>query len=42
MGRIAQVGNAVKKLKVGQQVGLGWNSQSCMTCEWCMSENHNL
>ena len=42
VGTIAQVGNAVKKLKVGQRVGLGWNSRSCMTCEWCMSGNHNL
>ncbi len=42
VGKIASVGDAVKKLQVGQPVGLGWNSRSCMTCEWCMSGNHNL
>jgi alcohol/geraniol dehydrogenase (NADP+) len=42
IGKIASVGDAVKKLQVGQRVGLGWNSRSCMTCEWCMSGNHNL
>lgn len=42
IGKIASVGSEVKKLKPGQRVGLGWNSRSCMTCEWCMSGNHNL
>lgn len=42
IGTIANLGNAVKKLQVGQRVGLGWYSRSCMTCEWCMSGNHNL
>jgi uncharacterized zinc-type alcohol dehydrogenase-like protein len=42
VGKIADVGSAVKKLQIGQRVGLGWYSRSCMTCEWCMSGNHNL
>ena len=42
IGKIASVGSEVKKLKPGQRVGLGWNSRSCMTCEWCMSGKHNL
>jgi uncharacterized zinc-type alcohol dehydrogenase-like protein len=42
IGTIAEVGNAVTTLKLGQRVGLGWNSSSCMHCEWCMSGNHNL
>lgn len=42
VGLVASVGSAVKKLQVGQRVGLGWNSRSCMVCEWCMSGNHNL
>jgi alcohol/geraniol dehydrogenase (NADP+) len=42
IGTIAEIGNAVTTLKVGQRVGLGWNSSSCMHCEWCMSGNHNL
>lgn len=42
VGTIAAAGNAVTRLQVGQRVGLGWYSRSCMTCEWCMSGNHNL
>ena len=42
VGTIASIGDAVKKLKVGQRVGLGWFSRSCMGCEWCMSGNQNL
>jgi len=42
VGTIAAVGSRVHKLQVGQRVGLGWYASSCMTCEWCMSGNHNL
>ncbi len=42
VGRVAAVGEAVKNLEVGQQVGLGWFSNSCMSCEWCLSGDHNL
>lgn len=42
IGRVGAIGAAVKSLKVGQQVGLGWFSSSCMMCEWCLSGNHNL
>jgi len=42
IGIIATIGNAVKKLQVGQRVGLGWYSRSCMTCEWCVSGDRNL
>ena len=42
VGTIASVGDAVTTLKVGQRVGLGWYSSSCMHCEWCMSGDHNL
>jgi alcohol/geraniol dehydrogenase (NADP+) len=42
VGKIAQVGNAVKKLQAGQRVGLGWYSRSCMTCEWGVSGDRNL
>src|SRR5271154_4511603 len=41
-GKIAQVGSAVKHLKPGDRVGLGWYSGSCMICPQCMSGNHNL
>jgi alcohol/geraniol dehydrogenase (NADP+) len=42
VGTISEVGEAVKTLQIGQRVGLGWFSRSCMVCEWCMSGSHNL
>ncbi|NET39459.1 MAG: NAD(P)-dependent alcohol dehydrogenase [Cyanothece sp. SIO1E1] len=42
VGTVGKLGSRVTTLKVGQQVGLGWYSRSCMHCEWCMSGHHNL
>jgi uncharacterized zinc-type alcohol dehydrogenase-like protein len=42
VGTVARTGGHVKHLKVGDTVGLGWFSGSCMTCDRCMSGNHNL
>ena len=42
VGKIAALGSQVKNLKVGQTVGVGWYSASCMTCRQCMSGDHNL
>ncbi len=42
VGEVAAVGNAVKNLKVGDKVGLGWFSASCMHCNQCMGGSHNL
>jgi uncharacterized zinc-type alcohol dehydrogenase-like protein len=42
IGIVEAAGENVKNLKIGQRVGLGWSSGSCMTCEWCVSGNHNL
>ena len=42
VGKIAKLGANVKHLKVGDTVGLGWFSGSCMTCDQCLSGNHNL
>lgn len=41
-GRVAAAGAGVKGLKIGQRVGLGWTSESCMACAQCLSGNHNL
>lgn len=41
-GTVAAVGDRVTHLKVGQRVGLGWFSRSCMSCRTCMSGDHNL
>lgn len=42
VGRITAVGASAKRLKVGQRVGVGWNSGSCMHCNPCMSGQHHL
>lgn len=40
VGDIVAVGEDVKGLEVGDKVGLGWNSGSCMHCDQCMSGYH--
>ncbi|CAB3752113.1 NADPH-dependent aldehyde reductase Ahr [Paraburkholderia solisilvae] len=42
IGTIAAVGANVTTLAVGQRVGLGWFSSSCMHCRQCMRGDHNL
>lgn len=42
VGQIARRGANVKHLKLGDTVGLGWFSGSCMICDQCLSGNHNL
>jgi uncharacterized zinc-type alcohol dehydrogenase-like protein len=42
VGEIVAVGNQVKNLKIGDFVGLGWYSGSCMFCHECMDGNHHL
>ncbi|MCA6060671.1 MULTISPECIES: NADPH-dependent aldehyde reductase Ahr [Thalassolituus] len=41
-GRISAVGAHVKKLQVGDRVGLGWHSGYCNECQTCMEGDHNL
>ncbi len=42
VGKIAKVGENVKKFSEGQIVGLGWHSSYCNECEQCKSGNQNL
>ena len=42
VGTVASVGERVSTLSVGQTVGLGWYSGSCMHCGQCMAGDHNL
>ncbi len=42
VGNVAAVGNDVRSLQVGQRVGLGWQSNSCGQCNWCLSGQENL
>jgi uncharacterized zinc-type alcohol dehydrogenase-like protein len=41
IGKVAEVGNMVTHLKVGQYVGLGWRARSCLVCDQCLSGYHN-
>jgi len=42
VGTVSAVGDRTTTVKIGQRVGLGWFSHSCLHCDWCMSGNHNL
>jgi uncharacterized zinc-type alcohol dehydrogenase-like protein len=42
IGTVAAVGSDVNMHKVGDRVGLGWQSNSCGECEWCMKGMENL
>ncbi|MGZ4972022.1 MAG: NADPH-dependent aldehyde reductase Ahr, partial [Limisphaerales bacterium] len=42
IGRIVAMGPNAKGLKVGQRIGVGWNSGSCMHCRQCMSGSQHL
>jgi alcohol/geraniol dehydrogenase (NADP+) len=42
IGTVTAVGSGVRELKVGQRAGLGWQSNSCGVCEWCMQGLENL
>lgn len=42
IGEVVETGPGVTHLKKGQNVGVGWFSGSCMTCEWCVGGKHNF
>lgn len=42
VGEVVRTGPAVKNIKVGDKVGLGWYSSSCMSCQQCMEGAHHL
>lgn len=42
IGKITHMGSQVKGLKVGQTVGLGWYTSSCLHCSPCLQGDHNL
>jgi uncharacterized zinc-type alcohol dehydrogenase-like protein len=42
VGRVVAMGEQVKGLRIGQRVGVGWNSGSCMHCHECMTGQNNL
>jgi uncharacterized zinc-type alcohol dehydrogenase-like protein len=42
VGTIVAAGDRVKRVKVGERVGLGWFSASCLHCPQCLAGDHNL
>jgi len=42
VGEVAALGEAVKSVNIGDKVGLGWFSSSCMHCNQCMDGSHHL
>jgi len=42
VGTVTALGAEVKSLTLGQRVGLGWQSNSCGICEWCVKGMENL
>ena len=42
VGTIAAVGSAVKNVKIGTRVGIGWHCGSCGHCEWCVKGLESL
>src|ERR1700722_3073666 len=42
VGTVTLTGSAVRDLKVGQRVGIGWQADSCGICEWCRQGDENL
>jgi uncharacterized zinc-type alcohol dehydrogenase-like protein len=42
VGKIVAKGKNVSHLKIGQRVGMGWFSGSCMHCHNCLSGDQNL
>jgi uncharacterized zinc-type alcohol dehydrogenase-like protein len=41
-GRVVAMGSKAKGVSIGQRVGLGWNSHSCMHCKQCLMGHQNL
>lgn len=42
VGVVTAAGPDVKRVKVGDTVGLGWYSRSCLCCPQCLAGDHNL
>jgi len=42
VGTVIAVGSKVKNLKKGRRVGVGWQTASCMKCEWCLQGEENV
>ena len=42
VGRVVEAGSQVRRVKVGDRVGVGWNAGSCGACAACLGGDQNL
>ncbi|PIZ05192.1 MAG: alcohol dehydrogenase [Gammaproteobacteria bacterium CG_4_10_14_0_8_um_filter_38_16] len=42
IGTVCAIGSAVSQFKIGQRVGIGWQCNSCLTCDTCSHGDENL
>jgi uncharacterized zinc-type alcohol dehydrogenase-like protein len=42
VGTVTAVGSDVHSIAAGQRVGIGWQADSCGTCEWCRQGEEHL
>lgn len=42
VGTVVALGDQAKGLTLGQRVGVGWSSASCLACTQCLSGEHHL
>lgn len=42
VGRVEILGEGVKKLKIGDRVGIAWINYACGKCRFCLSSQENL
>lgn len=41
VGLVSRIGESVSFVKIGDRVGIGWQCDSCGTCEWCGKGEEN-
>lgn len=42
IGRVVEKGSSVDRFDIGQRVGVGWQSGSCLSCDFCLSGHEQL
>ena len=42
VGTVSALGSEVRRHKLGDRVGIGWQADSCGICEWCRSGEEHL
>lgn len=42
IGKVVALGPDAKNVEIGEAVGLGWNSGSCLHCAQCLAGDHNM